>query len=112
MTNQPTHSSFSIENYDPFAKFLTKTLRLTPVGFGLLILAIGILLHTWVGWYFDVFITTSGTPGLLQDFTALTVALVMYPVIYGLYLWTTVGTTVFFQNLDKEGIFKSDGWCE
>lgn len=108
MTQESSKQIPKIKNYDPLAKFLTNRLRLTPLGYGLLILVADLLVDAWIGWYYDVFFTTSKPPGLLQDFTALVVDFVMNPMLAGLYLWTTIGTTRLFRQLHASTVFTSD----
>ena len=108
MNIESTKSIPPIENYDPLAKFLTKTLRLTPIKYSLLMLVANVIVDSWIGWYYDIFFTHTEIPGLLQDYTALTADFVMNTVIAGLYLWTTIGATRLFQQLYDSKIFKSD----
>jgi hypothetical protein len=108
MTVRSTNSVPLVENYDPLGKFLTRTLRLSPLTFGLLLFVADVLVDGWLGWRYDVFLTSSGTPGLLQDYMALVTDFVFNPVICGLYLWVTKGTTRLFQQLHKSSVFKSN----
>ena len=97
-----------IRNFDPLGRFLRARLHLSPVAFGLLILLANILVDGFLGWRYDVFLTTSGTPGLLQDYMALVTDLVFNPVMSGLYLWVPLGTARLFERLQGSRIFKSD----
>jgi hypothetical protein len=97
-----------ITNYDPFGRFLTKRLRLTPLTFGLLVFVLDLVVDSWVAWRYDLFLTASRTPGLLQDYMALITDFVYTPVICGLYLWTTLGSTRVFQQLISHRAFKAE----
>lgn len=97
----------AFESSDPLRRLLTGPLHLNPVSFGLLILIADILVDGWIGFHYNVFWSTSDTPGLLQDYGALVVDFVSNPVICGLYLWTVVGTTTLFRQLFESGVFKS-----
>ncbi len=57
---------------------------------------------------FDVFFSNSGNPGLLQDYTALAVDFVHFPVIAYLYLWLPGGIEQLFCNIMNAGILKSN----
>ncbi len=97
-----------IESYDPLHRFLTRTLRFLPFTYGLFIFIADVLVDSWIGWRFNVFLSSSGTPGLLQDYTALVVDFVSNPILCGLYLWTMTGTTGLFQQLQLSSVFASE----
>jgi hypothetical protein len=112
MTTKTWDSVPPIENYDPLARFLTQILHLSPFAFGLLVFVADIAVDGWLGWHHDVFLSTSGMPGLLQDYMALITDFVFNPIICGTYLWTTEGTSRLFDQLQKSGIFKSQARFE
>ena len=97
-----------IETYDPLARFLTRTLRLSPFAFGLLVFVGDVLVDGWLGWHYDAFVTSSGVPGLLQDLTALVVDFVSNPVLCGVYLWTIDGANRMFRQLQESGVVRSE----
>jgi hypothetical protein len=97
-----------IVNYDPIASFLRKNLGLTPLKFGLVILITNIILGIYIGFRYQVFFSDSSTPGLLQDYTAVIADLIVYEAICILYLWTTEGATMLFNNLNNSRVFKSE----
>ena len=88
-----------ISSFDPLATLLIDRLHLTPVAFGIIFLLVNVLVDAWIGFRFDVFVTNSTTPGLLQDLPALTIDLVVMPVIGGVYLWTVSSGTMLFRSL-------------
>lgn len=99
-----------IENFDPFARFLRKTLRLRPITFGIAILILGLFLDLWIGFHHNLWFSSDpSNPGLLQDFTVLTVDYFFNPMMAGLYLWSTEGPTQLFRKLQLSGIFESPG---
>lgn len=97
-----------IENYDPLGNFLTQTVHLTPLSFGLVVFLANVIVDAWLGWRYDVLVTESGLPGILQDLTAVAADFVQIPVIAGLYLWTKVGATTLFQQLQQARVFKAE----
>ncbi len=100
-----------IRNADPLAAALHG--RLSPVGFGFLFLLANLAVDLFLGWRYGVFINTAPAgqpgfiPGLLQDMTALVVDFVSQPLIAGIYLWTTIGATVLFRQLQASEVFES-----
>ena len=99
-----------IENFDPFRHFLKDKLKLTPVLFGLIILALNILVDGFIGLHYKVFLKVPfppAPPGILQDFMALVTDGVYTPILCGLYLWAPIGSTQVFQRLIDDRIFKS-----
>jgi hypothetical protein len=98
-----------VENRDPFARFLKGSLRLSPVSFGLLVLFLDLVVDAWLGFHYNVWLSPVNAvyPGLLQDFTALVVDFGSIPIIAGLYLWSTEGATLLFQQLQRSGVFHS-----
>ena len=98
-----------IENFDPVARFLKGSLRLSPMSFGLLMLVLNVAVNLWLGYHYNLWLAPANTiyPGLLQDFTALVVDFGSIPIIAGLYLWSTEGATLLFQRLQQSGVFLS-----
>ena len=97
----------SLDDYDPLARLLRRRLRLTPINFGLAILFADILVDGIMCWHWHLFGSSSATPGLLQDYMALTTDLLFNPVIGGIYLWLAPGSTRMFERLTASGVFKS-----
>ncbi len=112
MTVKSSNSIPPVENFDPIGNFVRKTLGLSPLAFGLLLFVADVLIDGYLGWRYDIFLTTSESsiPGLLQDLTALVTDFASIPIIGGLYLWTPAGATRVFRQLRKERVFKSDTW--
>ena len=98
----------AISNFDPLANFLRNILRLDYIKYGILMLVANIAVDLWIGIKYDVFVTNLETPGLLQDFTALATDLVMNPIVAGLYLWSTTGTTTLYRKLNNSSVFEWD----
>ncbi len=100
---------FAIENYDPLARFLRRSLRLSPLSFGLWVFFLDLVVDAWLGYRYHVWLSPGAAiyPGLLQDFTALVVDFGSIPIIAGLYLWSTEGATQLFQRLQQSGVFQS-----
>ena len=98
-----------IENFDPVARFLKGTLRLSPISFGFVVLILNVAVNAWLGYHYNVWLAPANSiyPGLLQDFTALVVDFGSIPIIAGLYLWSTEGATLLFQRLEQSGVFLS-----
>lgn len=96
-----------IENYDPFARFLRQTLRLSPLSFALWIFVLDLIVDAWMGFYYNLWLSPEGSvfPGILQDFTTIVVDFGSIPIIAGLYLWSTEGATSLFQQLSASGVF-------
>lgn len=97
-----------IENFDPLARFLRNQLCFRPFTYGLFIFIADLIVDGAIGLQFDAFISGTATPGILQDYMALVVDFVFNPVIAGLYLWATEGTTKLFDQLQDSKIFLSD----
>ena len=97
-----------LQSYDPFPRILTQALRLSPLSLGLALFIADLIVGGWLGWRYNVFLSTSETPGLLQDLTALATEFVSIPVIAGVYLWTLPGATELFRYLYKSPVFKSE----
>ena len=99
-----------ITNFDPVGNFLRQKLRITPVTFGLLIFVMNVIVDSWIGWQYDVFIKNPfppAPPGILQDFMAITTDAVFMPIVCGLFLWAPGGTTTVFQHLLDAQILKN-----
>lgn len=95
-------------NYDPIGAFFREKLHLSPLAFGILIFVADVLVDGWLGWKFNVFTTQSGSPGILQDYTALTVDFIQNPIICSIYLWSTYGTTKLLQGLLNASVFQKE----
>lgn len=104
----------SITNYDPLRNLLTGKFRLTPFSFGLLIFVLDLIVDGLLGYLYgkfhtgSLFITSSGPPGLLQDYMAIIADFIYTPIIAGLYLWSVDGTNRVFQQLITSNVFKSN----
>jgi hypothetical protein len=96
-----------IENYDPFAKFLRQSLKLSPLSFAVWILILDLIVDAWIGYHHNLWLTPKDSmfPGILQDFTALVVDFGSIPIMAGLYLWSTEGATTLFRQLGDSGVF-------
>jgi len=97
-----------IVNHDPIGNFIRYRLRLSPFVFGLIVFLLdvvvdGIMCHHW-----GLFVSKSSTPGLLQDYMALTTDFLFNPVVCGLYLWLPRGATQMFQRLRQSEVFTFD----
>lgn len=103
-----------ITNYDPLRKLLTSTFRLTPFSLGLLIFVLDFMVDGLLGYLYSrthtgsLFITSTSSPGLLQDYMAIITDFIYTPIIAGLYLWSINGTIRVFQRLITSNVFKSD----
>lgn len=98
----PYDAISKIQFYDPVGKFLRENIRFTPVTFGLFIFIMNVIVDSWIGWRYNIFIKhpfPPAPPGILQDFMAITTDAVFMPIICGLFLWAPVGTTTVFQHL-------------
>ena len=80
-----------IETYDPLARFLTRTLRLSPFGFGLLVFVADVLVDGWLGWHYDVFVISSATIYELRQGTLLAA----YPVLAGIAAYVVFAPLYF-----------------
>ncbi len=97
----------TIENYDPFARFLRQTLGLSPLSFALWIFILDLIVDAWMGYYYNLWLSPKDSifPGILQDFTTIVVDFGSVPIIAGLYLWSTEGGTDLFRQLGASGVF-------
>jgi len=101
-----------IRNFDPLADWLHK--RMGPIGFGLIFFLANVIVEVYLGFRYDVFLTVPvegqppPPPGILQNWTALVVDFISEPVIGGIYLWTTIGATRLFRQLQASGVFASE----
>lgn len=97
-----------VNNFDPYAHFLRNKLHLNPISYGLVIFFADLVVDGLIGWHFDIFLSTSSLPGILQDFMALVTDFIFNPVIAGLYLWTATGSTTLFLKLQNAGVFEDN----
>ncbi len=99
--------SSSSDARDPIAHFLSGTMGFTPITFGLFILVADLIVDTWLGWRYQVFLTTGPTPGILQDVSALVTDLIVNPLLCGTYLWTSRWAADLFRRLGENQFFES-----
>ena len=97
----------SINSYDPINKFLSKKINLSPLAFGMIVFFADLLVDCYLGWRYKAFLSTSTTPGLLQDYMALVTDFIFNPIICGTYLWSFVGTDKLFDELVNSNILVS-----
>jgi len=105
-----THESMKIApfaNYDPLADYLHNRLRVSPLGFGALILILHAVLVVGLVWRHSLWWGRPGETGLLEDYTAVFTYLVYYPTVCYILLWSTRGSTRVFQRLIDARVFKS-----
>ncbi len=98
----------AITNYDPFAIFLRKNIKLTPLGFAIAIFVADLIVDAFLGFRYNVFYSTSHNPGILQDLTALATDFVANPVISFVYLWVLDGATTLYQELLTNKVFSDE----
>ena len=103
--NPGDRSIDTLVNYDPIGKFIQYRLGLSPFMFGLIVLLLDIIVDGVMGYHWGLLVSESSTPGLLQDYMALTTDFLFNPIICGLYLWFPQGATRMFQRLHQsEGL--------
>ena len=85
---------------------------LAPWVFGLMVFTANAVADAWLGWQFDVFYRASGSPGIFQDLTALTVDFVFTPLVCGVYLWSSPAAERLLTGLVQSGIFRDDSLAQ
>jgi hypothetical protein len=100
--------NIEFKNGDPIARIIRDRFRWSPRRYGILILIINIVIDFSSSTYFNVFVTRTGPPGLLQDPTILLVSYVMMPVVGGYYLWSINQIGILMQQLREAKVFTDE----
>lgn len=108
MTNHNSLQKRSFYRSDPVASLLIEKLHLSPVSFGLLLIAIVAGLSLLIAWLSNTLWSKPGQVGLLQDWFPWIWLLFINPVVAGYYLWSFQALDNVIQDLEASDVVDTD----
>ncbi|MCC5637581.1 hypothetical protein LC593_17395 [Nostoc sp. CHAB 5844] len=98
----------NLYRFDPIAYLLLEKFKLSPLGFGLLGIAIGSGIYLITAWVSNTLWLPLGQKGLLQDVFPWIWVLLINPVVLGYYLWSFQGIDSVIQELEESDVLEID----
>jgi hypothetical protein len=108
MTNHNSLQKRSFYRSDPVASLLIEKLKVSPLSFGLLSIAITTGLYLFIAWVSHTLYSKPGQVGLLQDWFPWIWVLFINPVVLGYYLWSFQAIDNVIQDLEASDVVETD----
>lgn len=108
MTNGVSLQKRNFYSSDPVANLLIEKLKLSPLAFGLLSIAILSGLSFLTAWVSNTLWSKPGQAGLLQDWFPWVWVLLFNPVVLGYYLWSFKAIDKVIKDLEESDVVETD----